>query len=453
MFSILRSRAYNFFNHGHERSIKIRKNIALSFLIKSGSIVIGFLLIPMTINYINPIQYGIWITLSSMINWMNLFDVGLGNGLRNKLAQSMAVGDFKKARSYVSTTYGLLIVIAFIIFGILCGTSYFINWNKLLNTPPEFLYDLKPIIILMIGFFCVQFIVQPINTILLATHQVSNSSLITFIGQLAVLIFIYLVTIYIHESLFFLVIIYAGIPILVLFFSSIYYFNTKFKNLKPNFKFIELRYVKKLFNVGGAFFFIQIGAIVLFQTDNIIISQIIGPEAVTPFNVSYKLFSAITMSFNIIIIPYWTAFTDAYTKNDLGWIKSSISKMRKLWMVLSLITIIVCVFSSVIYKVWLGNSVIVPKGLSFAMSIYVIAYIWQTIHVYLLNGIGKIRIQLILVLLSALINIPLSFYLGKLLGLAGIISANTILFIIMGVVFFIQCEKILKGKAVKIWNI
>jgi O-antigen/teichoic acid export membrane protein len=452
MLSILRSRAYNFFNHGHERSIKIRKNVALSFIIKGGSIVIGFLLIPMTINYINPIQYGIWITLSSMINWMNLFDVGLGNGLRNKLAQSMAVGDFKKARSYVSTTYGLLIIIAFIIFGILCCTSYFINWNKLLNTPPEFLYDLKPIIILMIGFFCVQFIVQPINTILLATHQVSSSSLLTFIGQLAVLICIYLITIYIHGSLFFLVIIYAGVPILVLFFSSIYYFNTKFKNLKPSFKFVELRYVKKLFNVGGAFFFIQIGAIVLFQTDNIIISQIIGPEAVTPFNVSYKLFSAITMSFNIIIIPYWTAFTDAYTKNDLGWIKSSISKMRKLWMVLSLITIIVCVFSGVIYKIWLGNSVIVPKGLSFAMTLYVIAYIWQTIHVYLLNGIGKIRIQLILVLLSALINIPLSFYLGKLFGLAGIISANTILFIIMGAIFFIQCEKILKGKAVKIWN-
>ena len=71
-------------------------------------------LVPLTINYINPLQYGIWITISSIITWMSFFDIGLGNGLRNKLAQCLAINDFETskhislrvARSFIQTTDG-----------------------------------------------------------------------------------------------------------------------------------------------------------------------------------------------------------------------------------------------------------------------------------------------------------------------------------------------------------
>src|ERR1043165_1990343 len=109
----------SFFTQGHERTLKAKKNVAISFLLKGISILIGFVLIPMTINYVNPTQYGIWLTLSSIISWFSFFDIGLGNGLKNKVAQANALGDFTQARIYISTTYAILAIIsscAFVLF-------------------------------------------------------------------------------------------------------------------------------------------------------------------------------------------------------------------------------------------------------------------------------------------------------------------------------------------------
>ena len=60
-------------NKGHKRSVKAKKNILASFMIKGGSIAISLILVPLTINYVNPTSYGIWLTLSSMVGWFWLF--------------------------------------------------------------------------------------------------------------------------------------------------------------------------------------------------------------------------------------------------------------------------------------------------------------------------------------------------------------------------------------------
>jgi O-antigen/teichoic acid export membrane protein len=205
-------------------------------------------------------------------------------------------------------------------------------------------------------------------------------------------------------------------------------------------------------SVGLKFFIIQIAALILFNTNNIIITQLFGPEEVTTFNVSFKLFSVITMIFSIIAGPLWSAFTDAYTRNEFDWIKNTLSKMKKVWGLLIIFTVLVLLASPWIYKLWVGTSVSVPFALSAAMGSYVIVYIWQTIHVFFLNGIGKIKLQLYVVIFCGIINIPLAILLGRLMGLVGITLTSTLLFIFMGTVFSIQTQKILNKSAVNIWN-
>jgi len=96
---------------GHERSVKAKKNILASFVIKGLGIAISLVLVPLTINYINPSRYGIWLTLSSIVGWFSFFDIGFGNGLRNKLAEAKAKGEEELAKIYVSTTYAILSII------------------------------------------------------------------------------------------------------------------------------------------------------------------------------------------------------------------------------------------------------------------------------------------------------------------------------------------------------
>ena len=91
----LKSFIVDFLLKGHERSVKAKKNILGSILIKGFSILISLIVVPLTINYINPSRYGIWLTLSSIVGWFSFFDIGLTQGLRNKFAEAKAKGEKK----------------------------------------------------------------------------------------------------------------------------------------------------------------------------------------------------------------------------------------------------------------------------------------------------------------------------------------------------------------------
>ena len=102
--------------HGDARTVRANKNIVASGFIKLADTLVYLLLVPLTLGYLNAYEYGIWLTLNSMLTWINSFDVGLGNGLRNKLAIALAEGNRSSARIYVSTTFYMLIFIIGIIY-------------------------------------------------------------------------------------------------------------------------------------------------------------------------------------------------------------------------------------------------------------------------------------------------------------------------------------------------
>ncbi|NID12281.1 lipopolysaccharide biosynthesis protein [Fibrivirga algicola] len=452
MVANLRSRVTGFFVNGHERTLLVKKNIALTFLTKAGGILISLVLVPMTIDYVSPAQYGVWLTISSIIGWLNFFDVGLGNGLKNKLTQSTALGETEQARMYISTTYAALIGIAALTFFLFMAANRYVNWGKLLNVSGANAEGLESVMLMALGCFCVQFVAQLINTILTATHQSASASYITFFGQLCSVIAIYVCKQYLPGSLFTLVCIIASTPVIALAVGSFLFFRHKLQHLAPSWKLVNMTYARGLLNAGGKFFLIQIGALVLFQTNYILISQLLGPEQVTVYSVCYKLFSVVIMIFTIIVTPMWSSFADAYAKGDFEWLTGSLQKMRKVWLLFSLATLAILSASPMLFTEWIGKSVSVPWTLSICMTVYVIAYIWQMMHVYFLNGIGKIQLQLILVTVSAILNIPVCILLGKSFGLVGIVATSTILFTVMGIIFSIQCQKICTSKANKVWG-
>lgn len=447
MLQVIETGVRKFFTKGHERSIRARKNIVQSLLIKSGAVVITFALIPLTIKYIGSTNYGIWLTLSSIITWAALFDLGLGNGLKNKLAEDIALNNLDRARSYVSSTYAILMAISSILLVVFYIINPYINWHAILNVPGNSLPNLNYLVSVIFTFFCFQFIIQLINTVLTANQAPALPALLSVLSQVATLLAVFFLLNFTESSLVYLVYAFTAIPLVVMLVGSIWYYNGTYSFLAPSFKSINLKYARQLISAGGAFFIIQIGTLVLYETDNIVITQLFSPKEVTTFNIAYKLFSVILMFFVMIITPFWSAFTEAYAKKDYNWISLTLNKMNRLWMWLSIGTLFLLALSPLVYNIWLGDSVAVPFTLSLAMSCYTIALIWQAMYVQFLNGVNKIKLQLYLGIFCALVNIPLAVVLGKYWGLPGVTTANTIIFIIMGIVFSIQTKKIITGTA------
>ena len=439
------------FTKGHERSVKAKKNILYSAIIRGCSIAISLLLVPLTINYVNPTRYGVWLTLSSIIGWFGFFDIGFGNGMRNKFAEAMAKGEHELARIYVSTTYGILSIIIGSVLVIFLCINPFLNWSRILNTPADMAGELSVLALIVFSFFCIQFVLQLITTILTANQEPAKASFFNLLGSLFSLLIIYILTKTTSGNLIYLGTTLGLAPVLVLATSSLWFYNHEYKKYAPSVRYVKFSYARDLMTLGFKFFFIQIASIVIYQTSNIIIAQLYGPEQVTPFNIAYKYFNVISMGFGIIVMPFWSAFTEAWTKKDTPWIKNALKRLVQLWALLSIVTIIMLVFSNIIYKLWV-KEIVVPLSISIVMALYVILNAWCGIFSHFLNGVGKIKLQLYSGAFGALINIPLSIYLGKHLGIYGVVLSTTILAVISAIWSPIQYLKLINNKATGIWN-
>lgn len=441
----------NYLTQGNVRSIKAKQNIAFSFLIKGLSIAISLVLVPLTIHYINPTRYGIWLTLSSIIGWLAFFDIGFGSGLRNKFAEAIAKGEHELARIYVSTTYAILSIIIVVFLILFFCINPFLNWSKILNTPNDMAGELSLLAMIVFVFFCIQFVLQLITTVTTANQQPAIASLFNFLGSLFSLIVIYVCIKTTSGNLISLGLILGFMPVLVLFVSSIWLYTHEYRRYAPAIAFVKFSYARNLMGLGLKFFIIQIAVIVLYQSSNIIIAQLFGPAQVTSYNIAYKYFGVIPMVMGTIMIPFWSAFTDAWVKKDIQWIKKSIKKLKVFWVLLSAVTIIMLTFSNFIYKMWIGEEIQIPLNVSIAMAAYVIINAWNGIYSQFINGIGKIRLQLYSGIWGMIINIPLAIYFGKKIGISGVILSSVILGAINMIWINIQYNKIINNKAKGIW--
>jgi O-antigen/teichoic acid export membrane protein len=453
MFNSFREIINKYLFSGSERSVLVKKNIIASFIIKTLNIGIGIAIVPITINYLNPTKYGIWITLSSIIGWFSFFDIGLGHGLRNHFTKSVSKKNYDLARVYVSTTYAILTIIVLFFLIVFYIVNPHLNWNKILNVEDLNIYiELRNLATIVFTFFCLRFVFKLITTILIADQRPAKASLFELIGRLLSFIFILLLTRFTDGSLLFLGIVMSVSPLIVLIIISIYYFNGKYKNIKPSFKYIDFSKSNDLLSLGVKFFLIQIASVLLYQTNNIIISHLLSPAEVTVYNIAFKYFNILLMGFAIVVMPFWSAITEAYAKNDLKWINSIIKKLRLIWCGVGIFGIFMLIISQWIYKIWIGPDINIPIMISLLVLIWILINTWTAIYSNFLNGVSKIKLQFYLSLSSAVLNVPLAIIFGKKFGVEGILFANNLIMIVGVFVYPLQYKKIVSKTDFGIWS-
>ncbi|MBS1752693.1 MAG: oligosaccharide flippase family protein [Ferruginibacter sp.] len=404
----------NFFTKGHPRSLEAKKNIMVSLFIKGASIAIGLILVPLTIHYVNPSQYGIWVTLSSMVAWISFFDIGFTHGLRNRFAEAKANGNKELARTYISTTYYYIGIIFIVLWILLIIVTQFINWYKLLNVPASMEKELTVLVMLIFSYFCLQFIFRIINTILIADQKSAKASLIDMLGQLFSLLIIFILTKTTRGSLLYLALAIGIAPTLILILSNFFFFNTAYKEYKPSLSYVKKRYAKDIMSLGMRFFVLQIAAIIQFESILFLIAHYFKPEQVTPYSIAYKYFFTLQMIFTILLSPLWSGVTDAYNSGDMDWIKNAIKKYLIILAPFILLGAIMLAVSGVVYDIWVGKEVVYVKfSLSLLCYIYFSVTMFASIFVSVINGIGALRIQFFSSLVTPVLFLSLSIILIK----------------------------------------
>ena len=383
----------DFIKQGTDRSVAVKKNIVGSLFVKGCSIIISLLIVPLTLGYVSSDLYGIWLTLSSIIMWLNFFDIGFTLGLKNKLTEAIALGDMQRGKVLVSTTYFMMIAIFIPLCILLEMIIPHINWASFLNVTGNYNPDIIKTLHILAACLCAQMIVNVLTAVLAAYQKVALSSAFPVIGNFISLFIILLLTKYCPPSLSLLALAISTIPIFVIIIASFILFSSSFKAVAPSWNFVKKKQIKDLFNLGSKFFLIQAQIVVLYQCTNILISNLSGPSDVTSYNIAYKYITISMMILTIIMAPLWPAFTEAYTKNDYSWMKNVYNKMCKLWGGLTVIVILMIIVSPIVYQLWIGEKAHVPLIMTVLIGIYTIVHSWDIIQVNMINGVGAIKLQ------------------------------------------------------------
>ncbi len=427
-------------------------NIALSLIAKGVSVVSTLLIVPLTIDYVNTTAYGIWLTLTSIVSWTTFFDLGLGNGLRNKCAEAMAAGDRDLARQYVSTTYFTLIGIVVILFGTISVINAHMEWATVLKVDASFNEELGIVFLILFFFFCMNMVANLVCTLLTADQKVGLASMIQGGGQFFSLVAIYILTKVSRGSLTNLALYFAGVPCLLTTLMSLVVYTTKrYRFFTPHIRHVKISLLKGILGLGLNFFLITLSMIFVFQILNIVIVREIGAEAVTEFNIAYKYFFVINMLISIIMNPFWSAFTDAYQKKDFIWMGQVTRQLEKLWLVSSVVLVLMYAVSGYVYSIWIGDKVEIATRLSMMVALYMMLNNLASVYLFLINGIGKIRLQAIIYIAFAIVSYPCMVMFGRLYGLVGILIVPMATVTMQAVFAKVQLRKILSKSASGIW--
>lgn len=438
---------------GDVRTLKIKKNIFITFIFKGGSLLVNLLLVPLTINFVSPSEYGVWLTISSIIAWFGISDIGLGHGLRNKFAETVALGNKILARSYVSTAYITLSIVISIVWIIFFFLNIYIDWSVILNTDVSIKDDLSKVVLILFTFFSLQFVLKLVGTVLTANQEPGKAAGFDFIANIFILISIYILMYFnVNGSLKVLALLTGSYQILVLFIASIWFYSHELKEYRPSIKYFNVKLIRSLISLSIKFFIIQISMIFILQSTNIIVAQVVGSDGVTLYNIAYRYFTIPMTILLIIVSPLWSAFTDAHTKKDYVWMRNIYKKLFILSTLITFVLILQYFVSNFAYEIWLNNSVLIPKSISLMMCINIITTTFFSVFAFILNGTGKLYVILIVQVSLSFIYIPVAFLFGKSYGVEGVIFVNILINIIYNVVILTQCHKIVNEKAVGIWG-
>ncbi|KAA6302318.1 MAG: hypothetical protein EZS26_001431 [Candidatus Ordinivivax streblomastigis] len=458
----LQEKITGFFTNGHERTILTKKNIVASFGIKGITILISLILIPLTINYVNTERNGIWLTLYSMVVWLNLFDIGFGNGMRNKLTEAKAEGKTELAKQYISSTYAIVGIICIIIFIGFCFINPHLDWIRILGSS-EGLYpyrqEISGMVWIFITSFCCMFVLNLLKSIVAADQRPAIASFLDMLGQILTLISIFILYKTTSPSLIYLGWVTGFAPVLVYIIATWFLFQTRYKDWKPSFRYVNFRLAGTMLNLGIKFFITTVASFIVTQTLPILIARRTGLVEVTNYNTALRLFSLAFNIIGIIIIPYWSAFTDAYTQQDFAWMKRSMKQLHKLFIYLLIIQTIIFAVSPFLYYIavnyWISNTeniLNIPYLMSFSVAVYICSLCWLNINIYPLNGIGKVQLQVYSSVLEVVLLVPVALLMGHYLGTSGIILTPIIVCLPRIIWAPIQLNKIMNQTAKGIWN-
>src|SRR5580698_4385594 len=349
-------------NRGLERYRRAGITASTSFLSKALTIVISFVSVPLTVHYLGAERYGVWLTISSLLTWMAMTDFGLaGNALVNVLADADGREDRVAAQQYTSSAFWALSGIS-VISGIVSIVAFpYIPWRAVFRvSAATSTHELQTACALVLFLFVVAFPLSVQFSIYSAYQDGFLANVWSIAGNALSLLALVIVS-QTHGGLPQLVLALSGTRSVVAV-ANVFFLFRRYYWITPKPSAVRWHCVKRLFNLGSKYLVTQLASLGIYQSQPIIITQILGPAKVVIFVVAYKI---IALPMDLVFMatqPFVSAFGEAKARKDWAWIDGAYKNAVKASLVVGLpLALIIGLTAKPVIRIWAG-AVAVPSG-------------------------------------------------------------------------------------------
>lgn len=406
----------------------------------------GLITVPVTLKYLGTEQFAIWMAITSFVGFLNFADLGLGIGLQNALAKCNGKDDKENPRHYVSNTYFLLSVIAVPIILMALYLLPLLPVEKLIKVEAnQSAVSILPTLQVFVVLFAIGLPVGVIQRVLTGYQKSHIFGNLLVIGRLLGLISIF-VSIGLKQSLPVLAGLFVGLPTLVQFIYTIYYFR-KNSWIAPSFQLLGKKYLKEITGTGIWSVLAQVAFTIKMNVPLLIISTVIGATAVAQYTITQRLLGVVGMLINLGLQPLWPAYGEAYHRGDKEWLVATFRKSLKLVLMLTVPLFFIMSLAGIpLIRLWTGSEDVVPPlALLLACNLWMVISNWNVSCAMLLNGSNHLKGQATFGLALIVVACTIAYGYGVRFGVAGVIWTIVLISeILFGVLLFIEANLVIK---------
>jgi O-antigen/teichoic acid export membrane protein len=351
----------------------------------------------------------------------------LSNGLINALSTADGKSDYARARSIVTSAVVLLVAIGVVLLSIFFAASLLVDWAAAFNvTSSQARAEASAAITIVIFCFVLRMLSSSVAGIYAAYQEGHLYQLWSALCSL-LSVFGLVVAVWARCGLPTLISLFVGGWLLGDTLSAIYLFGWRRPELRPLLRCFDWTEARRLLSNGAELWLAQISAVVMFQTDLILVARLYGTSAVAGYGTSLRLFSIVGVVQAAFITPLWAAYSESLARRDIDWLEQTFKRSVRFSLLWSVSTAFIIAFgASLLFKLLVTPDIHSEARLSVPMMITEVINSVARCFAMLLNGMGATRSQAFYGPLAGVLNVALSWYLGKALGPSGVAWATTI---------------------------
>jgi len=208
-------------------------------------------------------------------------------------------------------------------------------------------------------------------------------------------------------------------------FNTLWLFRKK-PWIRPQLSCFDWALVRSTLSDGLLLFLISISVIALFQCDKLVIGTILGPSAVTQYDLVGRLFVSAYGVFMILLTPLWAAHGEALRRGDWAWIHRGLRLSLIVGCGLcALCGFMLLLFGNFIFRVWMHGAVpAVPANLILAVTAMFVLRAWVDSRSVILNSANVLLPQVCFFIAHVAMNLIVAILLSKRFGVVGVAWAT-----------------------------